>query len=462
MHCSRRSFIGGASALLFADCLASEDALAGNPGLRLGVLGDLHITDEASTAAFRKALAYFRDRDVDVVVVTGDLTDHGILPELENVARAWYDVFPEDTGFGGKKVERVFIYGNHDCEGLSYRDEQTDKALSALGLSYKEAVNLSIASLGFAECWEKCFHESYAPIYVKNVKGSDFIAAHWDYSTCDRQGVFALQGWMKGNIGSIDTDQPFFFIQHQAPGGTIFGTDAWGDDSGIATRCFREYPNAVVFSGHSHLPLTDGRNYWRGEFTSIGTSSLSYVCFPEGRENQSDYRLAPGCRQGQLVNVFEDRVVIERRDFTHDEPLAADISFTFPVEASPFKLRAEAKHNIPAFAEGASAYAIQDKKAVEVSFPGAFANPTVTPFQYRVSLECVLKDCTKQSIESDWFQADVCFSRERAEKGFNFASVPLEKIPAGTVQILVRITPYNSYGGAGEAIVSNFIQFKEK
>lgn len=462
MDCSRRSFIGGAAALMFARGFASEDVLSENPALKIGVLGDLHITDEASTAVFRKALAYFRDQDVDAVLVTGDLTDHGILPELENVAKAWYDVFPEDLGFGGKKVERIFIYGNHDCEGLSYRDEQTDKALAAMKLSYKEAVNLSLASLGFAECWEKCFHESYAPIYVKNVKGYDFIAAHWDYATCDRRGVFALSGWLKGNISSIDTDQPFFYVQHAAPAGTIFGNDAWGDDSGIATRCLREYPNAVAFSGHSHLSLTDGRNYWRGDFTSIGTSSLSYVCFPEGRENQSDYRLAPGCRQGQVISVFEDRILIERRDFTYNEPLSGEIRLAMPVEASDFGTRATAANNIPAFAEGAVADAIQDKRAIEVSFPGAFANPTATPYQYRVSLECVLKDCSKRKLDSDWFQADVCFSRERAEKGYNFATIPLEKIPEDTVQILVRITPFNCYGGAGEAIVSNFIQYKAK
>ena len=92
------------------------------PLLRFGVASDLHVTDWASAETFRRALRWFRDQGVDAVTVPGDLTDHGILPQLENVARSWREVFPDDRAPDGRRVERLFIYGNHDFEGVKYVD----------------------------------------------------------------------------------------------------------------------------------------------------------------------------------------------------------------------------------------------------------------------------------------------------------------------------------------------------
>lgn len=85
---------------------------------------------------------------------------------------------------------------------------------------------------------------------------------------------------------------------------------------------------AFAFSGHSHTSLTDERSVWRGAFTSIGTSSLSYVCLDGPRENSHGAswlgrrQMEPvngvsraavhgkggvPTRQGQLVDVYSDR-----------------------------------------------------------------------------------------------------------------------------------------------------------
>jgi len=459
MYCSRRSFLGGMACLGVAGCVAPGSLSKGKPNLKFGVLSDIHITDWASTDVFRKTLRYFRDQDVDAVMIAGDLADHGILPQLENVAKAWFEVFPDNRGLAGKKVEKLFVYGNHDPEGLKYRDPAMDKAFKEMHLTYEEAEKLTLPALGLAKCWEKCFHEPYATIYTKNVKGYDFIGSHWDAVTYDWQGSKIIEDWWKDNIAKINTDQPFFYFQHSTPGGTIYGNDSWGDDAGQSTRCLAPYANAVAFSGHSHRPLTDGRSYWRGEFTSIGTSTLSYVCLPSGREGRPNYRENLDCRHGQIVSVYEDLLVIERRDFINDESLGDDVVLEMPTKASTFGVRAVAKSNIPAFAKEAGVKVLKDKTALELTFPGAFANPTARPFQYKVSVDCVLSDGKKRAVDTLWYQADACLSRGRAEKKSNFASVPLAKLPKDVVQAKVRITPFNSYGGSGAAIESDFIAF---
>ena len=120
---SRRSFLVGASALSFTGCALPKGA-AERPNLSFGVLNDIHITDRASTEVFRKTLAFFRDQKVDAVMIVGDMADHGLVCQLQNVADAWYDVFPDDRAPDGRKVEKLFVYGNHDFEGLAYRDAQ--------------------------------------------------------------------------------------------------------------------------------------------------------------------------------------------------------------------------------------------------------------------------------------------------------------------------------------------------
>lgn len=441
--------------MLFAGCVSPGSMIGAKPNLKFGVLSDIHITDWASTDVFRKTLGYFRSQDVDAVMIAGDLADHGILPQLECVSKAWYEVFPDDRGLDGRHVEKLFVYGNHDPEGLGYRDPAMDRAFVAMGLTYEDAEKLTLPRLGLDKCWEQCFHEAYSPIYVKNVKGYDFIGGHWDRW----DGIHGLEDWWKANISKVNTSQPFFYFQHCTPKNTIYGADTWGDDAGQSTRCLAPYANAVAFSGHSHRSLTDGRSYWRGEFTSIGTSTLSYVCLPNGCENRPDYRKNLDCRQGQIVNVFDDRLVIERRDFINDEPLGDDVVLEMPTKASSFGVRAVARNNLPAFAEGDKVKAIKDKKALEVSFPGAFANPTARPFRYKVSVECTLNNGKKKWHNSNWFQTEACFSRVRAAKKGNFASIPLEKLPKDTVQALVHISPLNCYGGVGAEIVSDFIQF---
>jgi 3',5'-cyclic AMP phosphodiesterase CpdA len=80
--------------------------------LLFGVLSDLHLLDPAlglpegaaRSALLRTALAHFRDRGVDGVLVCGDLTNNGFVTELEEVARVWFEVFPEGRLPDGRRV----------------------------------------------------------------------------------------------------------------------------------------------------------------------------------------------------------------------------------------------------------------------------------------------------------------------------------------------------------------------
>jgi predicted phosphodiesterase len=448
---NRRNFLAGATAFSLAGCKSGLGGFfSGRPGLKMGVLSDIHITDWASAEIYRKTLRWYRDQGVDAVLIAGDLTDHGIAIQMENFAKAWFDVFPDDTAPDGRRVERLFVTGNHDPDGLDYRDKAMDRAFAVHGLTYEEAKKLQLrGGDAMAKTWEECFHEKYEPIWRKNVKGYDVVGAHWD----SWQGVRGLEDWFKANAAKIDTGRPFFFVQHAHPKDTVYGPWAWGHDGGQSTRALSPYANAVAFSGHSHTTLTDERSVWRGAFTSIGTSSLSYVCLQGPRANRQELNDATrdglSIRQGQLVTVYDDRLVLQRRDFCRDEDVDTAWNVEMPAKASPFAARA-AKSAVPAFASGAEAKLAFDTGTL--SFPSATANAAARPYEYEVTLET--RDCDVEGVQMTrrLYHPTAALPRvhdaEVATVEFQFAP---GEIPAKT-EIRLSVRPLNSYGVRGAAI----------
>lgn len=452
---SRRSFLLGSSALAMSGCAynlgerqVSPDKRASRLRLKFGVLSDIHITDWASTEIFRKTLRYFRSQRVDAVMIVGDMADHGLLCQLENVAKSWNEVFPNGKGIKGEPVEKLFVMGNHDADGLYYRDAAMDKAFAVHGFTYEAAAEQTLRKLGFAACWEKCFGEKFEPIYRKSVKGYTFIGAHWD----TWEGVGGLETWFANHAAEIPTDRPFFYFQHNSPRGTVYGADSWGDDDGRSVRALSAYPNAVAFSGHSHRPLTDERSYWRGEFTSIGTSTLSYVCLPHnGHMNMPNYRENLDCRHGQIVSVFDNRLEIERRDFIHDESLGDVIVLPMPTEVGSFAVRGVKRSALPAFPDNASLVMSREKEGVSFLFPAAFANPSARPYDYSIWCTFTIRDkdgkVTKKQVNHIFFQPDFCFSRARSASSVVVSFVLKGKdIPAEFESAEASVYARNNFG----------------
>ena len=304
---NRREFLQRSSVLAGAAYLnvpAFAEALRtlGNPNLVIGIVSDIHIRGTESAETFKHTLEYFRSLKVDGVIIAGDMADWGLEPQLKVVADTWYSVFPNDEGVDGKHTERLFIYGNHDMEAYSW-----DSVINLVG---REAAQEQGIGRHPGEVWKKYFGEDYTPIWFKTIKGYHFIGAHWH-----TDNIPGLEELMEQHASELETEQPFFYIQHPHLKNTCNGPWAWGQDDGTVTKLMSRYPNAVAFSGHSHSPLTDDRNLWQGTFTSIGTASLKYQYPMPARENtyQDDSKLRPVyqmptrdssmARQGMIMRV---------------------------------------------------------------------------------------------------------------------------------------------------------------
>ena len=227
---NRRSFIrrslsfAGLAACRSGIVFAAEHGkyLSGKPNLVFGVASDIHVRPlygrkgEYFTAFWRKTLELFRDQGVDAVVAAGDLCNLGVVEEMQAFADTWFDVFPDDKAPDGHKVERVFVYGNHDVSlPMARRACNNDK-----GEMKKRAIALDRAGW-----WKRIFKEEFSDVYRKTVKGYDFIGAHWEGGLKGFDDSFCkgLEAFYDKIGPSLDKSKPFFHVQHPHPKGTCHG-----------------------------------------------------------------------------------------------------------------------------------------------------------------------------------------------------------------------------------------------
>ena len=487
----RRGFLAGVGAFggtCFFPALAGS-CLGGVPNLRFGVLSDLHIRCvkgdhgyNGGPEAFEQALMYFRDREVDAVMIAGDMSDLGLGDELMLVGQTWDKVFPNDRASNGRKVEKLFITGNHES-GIF----QWNGTLGRLRDRYPNESDLrrQLLRLDYASWWEKAFHEPYERFYHKNVKGYDFLCAHWDDGSPfvgklddyvnkgggnpESFGV-DLEDWLDRNKSMLDPSKPFFYQQHRNLWKTTYGSWGWGHDKGIATRVLSAYPNAVTFSGDTHYSLTDERSIWQGAFTAFGTATLRYSGTPYDSRDLASFENTNAryahrakydplktmplydpflCRQGMVVSVYDDRMVAERRDFHGNRPLGDD--WVVPLSAErPFafvkRTKAASAPQFPAAAKLAirrtrgqtrrsGGAAFVDKDVIEIVIPAACPAAGNRCIEYAVTAYGADGRSVEFNVLAEGFDRPVSHPRALGPTVF---SVSTDRLPVGVERFTVE------------------------
>jgi 3',5'-cyclic AMP phosphodiesterase CpdA len=511
MNISRRQFfIGGAAATGVFGAFGGNRFFAaagfkadGAPKLRFGVVSDIHITkvgaDEkmegwGNNLTFKHTLEWFRSQNVDAVVIAGDMADKGMVDQMEAVAQAWYAVFPDDRYPDGRPIEKVFVMGNHDYHGYLYGD------YAAKVYPDKDERVKHVLRSDFATRWKRIFNEDYARFYCKKIKGYTFLGQHWDdgkgmetgHGSCDFGAE--LQAFLAAKGGTLDPSLPFFYVQHPHPKDTCYGSWAWGHDSGKVTQALSAYPNAIAFSGHSHYSLTDERSVWQGAFTSVGTSSLRYSgmpyneCPPFGYENTATEgkkgwrydaaklmrRFAAGdCRQGMLWSVYDDCIVVKRREFLSNLDVGDDWVLPLPsAEPKPFAFAERAKKfRAPSFPAGAklAVSTVKAKSRGGKSRNGKESLPSVEKSAFKVVVPATVADRNARLYKLEF----VAESKDGTKKtklimpeGFNHA-VGHAKASAPSFCLFARdefngevrftVTPFNCFGARGTPLVSDWV-----
>ena len=104
--------------------------------MRIGAIGDLHVTVEGA-GALPDILAR-ADNEIDAIALCGDLTDHGLPDEARVLARH----------LSAAKAPIVAVLGNHDFESGHATD--IAEILRGVGVKVLDGESVEVGELGFA------------------------------------------------------------------------------------------------------------------------------------------------------------------------------------------------------------------------------------------------------------------------------------------------------------------------
>ena len=483
---NRREFmLAGAAGVAFAagGGVFRRPAVAprGPVRLRLGVLSDIHITDWAATGPFKDVLRAFDRWGADGVMVCGDLADYGVIPQLECVAKAWFEVFPDGKGHDGRPVANLMHYGDHDTSGYTYRRCRPCVAMFPDEAEMKKVI---IPLNDRKAIWERCFREPWAPIVHKRVKGYDFVLSHFTKGEKGNEwgnNTPGLEAFLAGL--NLDPSRPFFHSQHRVYRNTACGPHVWGQEDGTVGALFAaKYPNVVAFCGHAHQCAVNDQCVWQGAFTAIEVPSLRYCVTLGGRENgfsltdratpqivrtMPEMRVGEGydfTRQGYFVTVYDNCMVVRRHEFKQGVSLGTDWVIPFPSPGDrPHAFEARRKVvPAPQFPDGTAIEVkeirAKDRSGVErdmyeLTFPPA-ASTASTPRanEYEVRVEQQVDDVVKTVSTRRFYAADYIYG---AEKKSVVCRMLKSDVPTGGLARFV-VNPMNAYYVRGNPIMTEF------
>lgn len=465
---SRRAFLGGAAA---AAAFAPSGCLprrSGGDRLKVGVVSDVHILVQNDSMHgdiyFEKALRWFDARKADAVLLCGDIADCGLVAELEYAAEIWHRVFPGGKRSDGRSIEQLFHLGDHDLGGFAHKYPWAKSSSKD-----PDAPNHALVDEDVAAVWERLFHEKWAPIQVKKVKGYTFVLAHHPRNMASGTAIPGLAEAL--DAADDDPSRPLFVSMHRPVHGTLPEWDPKSLANDANHKALARHPNAIAFFGHAHRNCADDLNLWQGEYTALHVPSTSYCGTRGGRENsfspgnkadkarpqQMDRVDCTSSNQALFMTVGDDRIEIERRDIRHDAPMGDN--WTIPLPCPDGSCSAEERRpysSAPEFPEGAAVAvsgrvgrnrAKEETAQVVVAFPPAHSRAgRPRAFDYEVAASAEGFKLVRRVFSSRAYWSED-FEKEPSSCVFARHELPLDR----PVRFSVR--PANSFGAHGGALL---------
>ena len=462
MSVSRREFLGGL-AVTFASAFArrlSAEAAANEPLLRFGALSDTHLRVTDDPGQLGRVFRWLHGRNADAVVISGDITEQGLNTEIDYLVRIWNDAFPGGCAADGRKVEKFWVWGNHDYSDASYMRRMPPEKLA-------EQIKVSVFGDKDA-AWRRIGEGAFpGETFTKTIKGFSFVGTHWKHED-------ETVGWLKAHP-EVDTSKFFVYVQHPQPPGTVFYPARKGKVYKGLREEMRAYSNCFMIAGHSHVSVSDDRALWQGDFTVMGAGSTKSVSVRRGYENSpgtpESGKYVPHTRavesgkpsQGSLVSVYRDKVIVERVEFRSGEVLGDAWELPLPLERhpdEPFVIAAQAP--APEFPEGAKVEAALRPKAKDRLGRTEAQVKVWTPYAQKRGRYGRVVDYLFEAVDAA--SGKVLLSRQTLQDYYTSPEAQAKKyggrckfavadLPAGA-SVQFRVTPRNAAGKGGRSLVS--------
>lgn len=286
--------------------IAADDTLkvpASELLFKFSVLSDLHLSvmQPVYNSHLQMALADLHEiaPDLSAIITTGDVTDDGKRKGYELAQK----YIKEEATDNGWDVSFYFAIGNHDLDYASTYEKQLSLFMEQTGMP---GLYFSF-EIGGMKCIVLGSDE--------NKKGG---VMHEDQ--------FAF---LEAELRDAGTEQPVFLFVHEPLIDTVAGAlsyidpgvQHWFGFTEMNSRLrdlLRQYPNAILFTGHTHWTLESYQPVLYGYGTDasfVGCPSVGYLWNDDNLEE-------PGS-EGLIVEVYEDYILLKGREFTERKWCAA-------------------------------------------------------------------------------------------------------------------------------------------
>jgi 3',5'-cyclic AMP phosphodiesterase CpdA len=435
----------------FAACDSSPDDKSGPetpPSVIFGVMSDTHIgaaplSSLTPETRLQKAYQKFTALNpaLDAIITVGDFSENGTL--------AQYNTYKGIMDQYSTARNNLLSMGNHDNFEVNGQDAE-NRFRTVFGFdANKDTV----------------------------INGYHFITVSTGDRVYNTTSYQYRKEWLEGRLAAANVENPkkpvFVFIHHTMAGTNLIGSrQAEAVGAGDLYDVFSQYPQVVVFSGHSHVSFADPRNIWQGDYTAINCGSVLYTALDfkhpltEGKtQNALDVgeAQAPNNRgessTALIVEVKGTVVTVRRIENYWDKELPAKFVFDTSLNKSDFpylEAKRIAASVAPAFMPGVAITLdkIMDN-GIEYTFPQAVTNNTSMPddgaFAYTVSVKNMV---TNSIVSTARLQAEyfVLPRKPVSHKASNLRpDTPYE----------ISVTPIGYFGKTGISLTKTFTTAKE-
>ncbi|MGE5701373.1 MAG: metallophosphoesterase [Clostridia bacterium] len=350
----------------------------GRPELVFPVMSDIHInaSGTADLDKFKTALEQMKKLapQQDAFAFVGDLTNNGYEEEYDRFLSMYKDYEQE-------QAVSLFSMGNHDYWN---------------GLSVEEAQERFLEKMNKKSIY---YHEV--------VKGYHFIMlSPEEGKTHGHYSVKQIE-WLNEQLKEAakdDPKKPIFVFLHQHIKDTVYGSKEWGtqDNAELLYDTLDDYPQIITFSGHSHYPLDDPRSIHQRDFTSVGTASNAYMEVEGGKVQGNIPEGAGNIQQGLLVEVYDDEVVINRRDFHNNKWTGDSWVVKVPADKEDFVYTEDRDKQSPRFLKNAS-LKVKAEDATTTSVPIEFTQAVDNLMVHSYKIRAINKETDKVDSEMEAF-----------------------------------------------------------
>ncbi|MBE6764011.1 MAG: hypothetical protein E7553_06665 [Ruminococcaceae bacterium] len=290
-----------------------------------GLLSDLHLSgNSVNGTRLDNALTFFEEQGCAFCAHTGDMTNIGFwYPISEAEGTSYYNPVQFDEYKSVCEKHSIPVYGccgNHESyNGYKVTGTYTD--------TYGADPTLVVNTL------QKMKEYTGHPLHYAITHGADVFIFIGQPEGSKPMTDDALE-WLGDTLEENRDKRCFIFVHpfvSDADSGNPYGVytnkifDWWGAKTTTFIDLLRHYKNTILFHGHSHFVFEMQEEVENATYSeALGFRSVHVPSLASNRKVVDGKLVSVGGSYGYLVDVYEDRIVLNGVDFGTGEyvPLA--------------------------------------------------------------------------------------------------------------------------------------------